>query len=100
MIPWPNSILFGREEVDCWGAGVEGVGHARAGLGLTRQGDVEVEEAGRKVRAGCAKPLVGIPPSDRCDVGARVMVSSRLELEACFWYQSCSLTTRLATLVL
>ena len=43
MINCPKYKLFGRAEVDFWGAGDEGAGHARAGVGMTTQGDVEAE---------------------------------------------------------
>ena len=30
-----NTTLFGRVEVNCWGTGPKGAGHARSGAGIT-----------------------------------------------------------------
>ena len=68
-------------EVNCWGAGSEGAGHARARVGMIGQGYVEAEEAGKKVRPGNAGPWVGVSPSDGWDVGVRVMMSTGLKAE-------------------
>ena len=65
-----------------WGSGSEGARHARARVGMTGQGDVEVEESRQKVNAGGFGPWLGMSPSSGCDFGSRVMVSSRLEVEA------------------
>ena len=55
-MPWTASTVLGRVEVKCWGAGAEGAGHAMGGVGMTRQGDVEAGEAGKRVRAVGAVP--------------------------------------------
>ena len=91
--------LFERAEVECWGDGAKGVGHARSRVGMTRQGDVDAEESGQKVGAVFSGPWVGIPPSIGRYVGARAMSSAGIEVEALFWLLSCILSTRLATLV-
>ena len=40
---WPNSTFFGRVEVECWGAGAEGSGYAKARVSVTARSDVELE---------------------------------------------------------
>ena len=46
MVACKKSKFIGREEVNCWGTGAKGAGHARAGVGMTGQGDIEAEEFG------------------------------------------------------
>ena len=55
-------------KVKCWGAGDKGAVHARSRVGMTRQGDAEVEEVGQKVGVGDAIPWMGRYPYYRCDV--------------------------------
>ena len=42
-MPWLDSTLFGRVDIECWGARAEGSGHDRDGFGMTSKGDVEAE---------------------------------------------------------
>ena len=65
--------MFGRSEFNCWGDRAKGVGHARAGVGMTVQGDFEAEEYGQRVGKGGATPKMESATSSRCDVGERVM---------------------------
>ena len=62
-----------------WG---RGAGHARAGVGMTGKGDVEVEYSGRNFGAGGARPWVGIYPSTGDDIESTVVIYSGIEVEA------------------
>ena len=77
--------MFGLAEIECWGAGAKGSRHARSGVGMTGQVDVEKEEPVQRFRAGGAGPLVGISPSYECDVRTRVVIYDSLKVEAWFW---------------
>ena len=80
-----QTLRFFWVEVNFWGAGAKGAGHARAKVSVIGQGDGEVEESGRKVREGGAGSWMGRSPSYRCYVGARVVGSIGLEVEVGFW---------------
>ena len=41
LMPWLNSTLFGRVDIECWGAGVDGYSHDRAGVVMTSRSGVE-----------------------------------------------------------